>query len=265
MKIKKVILATAFFLSSLCAGSLAASANESYTIQCNAKEEIPQMRMTGIGKIEAEPDKAVISLSIMIQEVKLQKAYERNRDKVNEIMAILAENNIEQKDVKTTQFSIDPVFEETGLFNKVQRPVSYVVTQGVTANVLKLDSVGKILNSIAEIESVNVQGVDFVSTKIAELKREAVKKAAEAARQKALDIVVAAGGKLGKILGIEESTSEMPPRIPTTRARGSFAKAQAFDSFLAEEAQSPTVHVSAGTLTIEAFCTITYEVERMGQ
>ncbi len=142
------------------------------------------------------------------------------------------------------------------MFSKVVRPTSYVVTNEMYVSILKLESVGKILGKIADIDLVSVYGLEYTSTKMDDLKRQALAEAAADARATAEAMVAAAGGRLGKILKIEQN---QPYVVQAQQDRRGPAMAMAFK---AEIADLPEVETQPGTLKIEATATVTYAVEK---
>lgn len=228
-----------------------AHAQEETLVFKATKEEIPKVIISRRGKVEAEPDKAIVNIKIVTEETKIDKAADKNNEKMNVVIEILKETSVEKKDIKTLEYNIVPLYEGKPLFSRVHRPTSYVVTNAITVNFYKLDMIGKILSKISEIESVNVYNLEFTSTKIEEMKREALRKAAQSAREAALDLVDAAGGKLGKVLRIEESVADF------------VLHKQRFEEMSLYQAKEVDIpEVEAGTLEIEASCTITYEIEQ---
>lgn len=227
------------------------SAEEPVILKC-PEEEIPQMTVTETGKIEVEPDLAVIDLSIQVEEVKIEKAYEKNTEKMNKVFEILKTHGVDSKDIKTTDYQITPMREGKAWFSRVHRPTSYKVTHELTAKMRNLNSVGMILSQTAEIESVNLEQIEYTSSKMEELKKQALKKAVESARETAEILATAAGGKLGRILNIEETPRALPQRhemMTDSLFQKKFAEAL------------PAAQMGSGTMTVEASCSITYAVE----
>jgi len=226
------------------------SQEEQAVLNCN-KDEVPKLVISRTGNVEAEPDKAIINIRIVTEEAKVGRASDKNKERINSVMNILKEYQIENKDIKTVEYSVTPLYEGKAFFSSVQRPTSYRVTNAIAVNFLKLDDIGKILNKISEIDYANVYNITFTSTKMEELKRGALKKAAESARITAMELADVAGGKLGKVLRIEEYS-------PVLR-QGAFQEASLM-KYKAESVMADTV-VEAGTLEVEAACTITYQVD----
>ena len=250
---RKWIVSAVLLLGILMTVSAYPQEEEGCVFTCN-KKETPKLIITRVGKIEAEPDKAAFNVDIRAEETKVDKATDKNVDRINAIIGILAQNGVEKKDIKTTNYNISPMYEGKPLFSKIQRPTSYVVTQGLRVNVYKLDTIGKMLSKISENDYINVYGLSFTSTKLEELKNEALKLAAKSARETALAVVEAAGGKLGNVLRIEESSAGVPFRREIM-AKADFRMAEMADRGVSE------AEVEAGTLEVQAYCTITYQID----
>ena len=247
------LIALIFAVVSLGMGPLKNSnaQEEPVVFKCN-KEEVPKLTVTQTAKIESEPDKAVINLEIKIEEVKIENAYQKNKEKMDQVIDTFKAQGVEKKDIKTTDYQITPLYEGKPLFSRVHRPTSYVVSHRLSANIYKLETIGKIFNKISEIDSVNLENIEFTSTKLDELKKQALTAAAQAARETALAMVTAAGGELGKVLKIESSSPQSPLRQERTK---NYLMKYAVD----DDEQSPA-QIEPGTLTIEAVCTVTYEI-----
>jgi len=229
-------------------------ANEQVVFNCN-KEEVPQLVISRTAKIEAEADKAIIYIQVVTEETKVDRASTKNKEKMNLISDILKEYQVEKKDIKTTNYNVEPLYEGKPLFSSVSRPTSYRVTNAISVNFYKLDDLGKILTRISDIENVNIYNVNFASTKIEDLKKEAVKKAAAIARVTAVELADVAGGKLGKVLRIEEYAPSVRQVRPVEMAKAMMVPAPA-------ERATKEVVIEVGTLEVEGTCTITYQIDQ---
>lgn len=223
--------------------------DETHVFKCD-KEGVPKLIITREAKVEAEPDKATINIRILSEEAKVEKAFDKNKEKMNTIIQTLKQEGIEEKDIKTIEYHITPLYQG----KSARKPTSYIVDHGIKVNIFKLDIMEKILKEISGIESVNVYRLEFACSNIEELKKEALKKAARLAKETALSLVEAAGGKLGRVLRIQESSAE--PFYGPKRSRE-----EAY--ILAEkEAIDTAAKVEPGTLEILGRCTVIYEIEK---
>ena len=217
------------------------------------KEEQPQIVISRTESVEVSPDTAEIRLQIWIEEVRVEKATEKLRERMQTIFDIAAAEKIAKEDIKTLHYQVQPVYDGKRLFSAVERPKSYTVSQGVQLTVKNLDRVGHILARLSDIQDMNIEETVFTSSKIEEHKREALKKAAAAARKSAEDLAEVAGAKLGRVLKIQEASNFIP-----FRGQQLMRTAKMESSMMDRAAPMP---VSGGKLTVEASCTLTYELE----
>lgn len=213
------------------------------------KQETPQITISKTAKIEASPDEATISLSIWIEEVRLERASSQVKAISSKITALAKQAGVADADITTTRYEVSPMFQGKKLFSRVDKPSTYVVAHDLTIKLKNLDALGQLVGDISIIDNVSLRGIDFSSSQMDELKRQATVKAATNVKATAEAVVAAAGGKLGKILKIEESANQI------YAGRQEMGMMKMMDSVAA--APMP---VEAGTLSIEASCTITFEI-----
>ncbi|MDO8580159.1 MAG: SIMPL domain-containing protein [Candidatus Omnitrophota bacterium] len=251
-KEKYIILFVSCALGISLSPRVAAAQQQAVEITCPKEEKIPEMVIEKKGVIEVEPDEANITLNVWIEEAKVERAVEKTKEKVDVILKAFSDEGIDQKNIQTTQYQVTPLYEGKKIFSRIDRPTSYSVTHNLKAKVNDLSRLGVILAKISTLESVNLQEVQFTSTRLEDLKREALVKASRQARQTAEEVVTAAGGKLGRILKIEEATN-MPISY---RQEHRFMKMDAMEMDVSQE----SVPVEAGTMSIEATSRITFEI-----
>ncbi len=63
------------------------------------KEEIPKIVVSQTAHLEAEPDKATVNIQVRTEETKLQKAYEKNAERMNQVVSILRGEGVDSKNM----------------------------------------------------------------------------------------------------------------------------------------------------------------------
>jgi len=213
-------------------------------------EEYPKLVVQGEGKIETLPDKATFFLKVRVEEKKLERAFEISTKRINSVSETLASFGVKKEDIRNLGYTYQPLYEGKKIFTTIDRPSSYEVLYTLKVTIYKMDSLGNILSGLSEVQETTVYGLDFTSTKIEELKKEALKKAAAEAREKALKLVEGAGAALGKVLKIETGALAYPVRALAMRA----------EKAMAEQA-APVPQIESGTIEITANCTVTYSIQ----
>lgn len=175
-------------------------------------EEYPRLVIQGEGRIETLPDKANFKVNIRTEEKKLERAFETSTERINAISEKLASNGVKKEDIKNLGYIYHPLYEGKRIFTTVTRPTSYEVIYTIKIAIYNMDILGKILSALSEVPETTVYGLEYTSTKIEDLKREVLKKAADDARQKALKLAEGAGAVLGKALKIETGVQVYPAK-----------------------------------------------------
>lgn len=216
-------------------------------------EEYPKIIVQGEGKVEALADKAYFSIKIRTEEKKLEKAFEESAKKINSVQEALVTFGIKKEDIQNLGYVYYPLYEGKKIFTTLDRPTSYEVIYSLKVTVYDLDNLGKILVKVSEIAETSVYGLTYTSTKIEELKREALKKAAENARERAIKLVEGAGAVLGKVIKIESREQVYPV----------FRKDYAYEGVaVARLEESKAVpQIESGNLEIISNCTIYFSLQ----
>lgn len=164
--------------------------------------------ISGEGKVYTKSDIAMISFSVVSEGKRVVDVQNENTRKTNQVIKFLKESGIEEKDIKTTTYSLYPQYSyEEG---RAPRIVGYSITQALEAKIRKLDKIGEILEG-ATLNGVNQIGsLYFKVDKDEEFKEQARKLAIEDAKKKAENLASQLGVKLIKISGYSESGAPVP-------------------------------------------------------
>ncbi len=176
--------------------------------------------VTGEGTAHVVPDMAVINLSVLRQDKTARAALDANNSAMAEVLAAMSSAGIEQRDLQTSNFSIDPeYFYPDRTDNKPVTPkiIGYRVSNSLTVRVRDLDKLGSILDKSVTL-GVN-QGGQIMFTN--DDPSAAITRARTAAMQdavsKATTLTDAAGVGLGRIANISEQHRNPSP-APLMRA-----------------------------------------------
>ncbi len=170
--------------------------------------------VTGEGRAITVPDVAQFTFSVISQGGKdVAKTQMDNTKKVNDIIAFLKENKIDDKDIKTQGYNVDPQYQYYECRGGVCPPptiVGYNVTQTVLVKIRDFEKIGDMLSGVVAKGANSVSQLSFViddPTKVKSLAREeAIKKA----KSKAEEMADAAGFGIGKLIAIDEGGYYQP-------------------------------------------------------
>lgn len=219
-------------------------------------KEVPKLVVEGYGIIVADPDKVEFNINLRTEEKRLDKAFEVSTKKINSVTEVLKRFKVKDEDIKNLGYRYTPLYEGKPLFSTLNRPTSYEIIYNLKIRILNLNDLGKILMDISGVAESKVSNLNFGSTKIEELKRDALKKAAEDARLKAIKLCEGAGTSLGTALEIRTSAPVFQPRMMNYYDGAS--EKMSYAGVAMEAAPAP--EIQAGSLEITANCTITYKL-----
>ncbi len=158
------------------------------------------------GKIEISPDLANLSFSVISEGTSTKDIYTDNTDKMNATVEFIKSEGIEEKDIKTTQYSLYPKYE----YDEETRKTfisGYTLTQTVSVKVRDLTKVAEILDGLPPLGINQISNVSFTVENQEQYLTEARNQAFEKAKTKALQMASVNGAILGKIISFSEYPS----------------------------------------------------------
>ena len=162
----------------------------------------------GSGKVTAKPDVSVINAGVLTEKNTVTQAQKENTEKMNAIIKTLKNDfKIEDKDIKTSQYSIYPRYAWS---DGSLRIIGYSISQAVEIKVRDFDKIGNILAKAAELGTNSLNGPTFVIDDPEVYKAEAREKAIAHAKDKAKVLADQVGIKLGPIVNFSENFGGYP-------------------------------------------------------
>ena len=207
--------------------------------------------VSGTGEIWAKPDLALIDFSVVGEKKTVIEAMAENTKKMNSVIEAIKSQGVEEKDLKTTNFSISPRYEwyeKSEIYPAGKRVlVGYEVNQTLQVKIRDLTKIGNIIQVATEAGANQVGDLRFMIDKQDELKSQARKEAIEKAKVMAKEIAGQLGVKLVKITNFSENaTAPIPYPYFMERAMGGGAE---------------TPQIQTGENKIEVQVSITYEID----
>lgn len=223
-------------------------------VACNPTADVPAGTATGrgitvIGQGEAvgQPTQANASVGVEISAATVSEATSQNEAIVAQILAALAQQGIEEKDIQTSNYNVwaEQVYGETG----PERISGYRVTNMVNITIRDIDKVGAVLQAATEAGANAVHGVYFSVADTAALEAEARTAAITNARARAQSLADLAGVELGEVVMITEIIGSNYP-IPVARA-----------DFNIASAESAAPSISPGELSFTTQIQVTFAIK----
>ncbi len=216
------------------------------------------MTVMGQGEAFSLPDIASFSFTVSADATTVSAAQEDVTKKMDKVLAALKGLEIEEKDIKTTDYSVYPRYSYTqGVCTFNSCPPSrqvlegYTASHNVTVKVRKTEEAGQALAAAGENGATGLSNISFTVDDPEALKAEARVTAIEEARKKAELLADELGVKLVRVVNFSDSSDgDYPaPYYGREGMGGDMAVAQS---------KAPTLPV--GENKINVVVNITYEI-----
>jgi uncharacterized protein YggE len=167
--------------------------------------------VSAIGEIYARPDLALISFSVVTEEQTVADALAKNSENMNKIIEFLKNSGLEDKDLKTTTFRINPRYEwrksESSIYPEGERVlVGYEATQSLQVKIRDMSKIGVLIEGAADAGANIVGDLEFTFDDEDEFKNQAREIAINKAKTKAKELAKQLGVSLGRIADFNESS-----------------------------------------------------------
>ena len=186
------------------------------------EKEHPQISVSGEGKIFVKPDIATFMVTVVTDGARIGETQDKNSTRSNAIIDFLKKNSVQDKDMKTINYSVEPQFQyDNGrpcpmipgsviipcpaTSYAPPRIVSYEVRSSLQVKVRDLNKVDDLLQGVISAGGNEVGSVVFSVDDEKAVMAQARAKAIEDAKQKAQVLAHDLGVRLTKISGFSES------------------------------------------------------------
>jgi len=225
-------------------------------------KEVSTVTLSGHGEVTAVPDIANVYFTINKESKTVKEAQALVAEVEKKSLDFLKENNVAEKDIKTSNASFYPKYEYK-YDTKIMMPCTqyncppvpgknvitgYVASESITVKVRNTDDVGKIMQGLGTLGISDLNGPNFSIDNEDGLKTEARKKAIDNAKEKAKVLAKDLGVRLGKITSFSESGNYPMPM---------YAKAMMAEGV---SNNSAPAQIPKGENTISSDVSITYEI-----
>ncbi len=221
--------------------------------------EIPaNISVTGVGEVVAIPNIAQFSFSVTAGGATADEVQKASATKINDVLAYLKEQGVEDKDVKTEGYNLYPKYkyeERMCAFGSYcppgeQVPDGFEVSQTVTVKVRDTAKAGTLVAGVGGKGATNISGINFIVDDLEKIKAEARAKAIDDAEAKAKILAEQLGVKTTRILSFSENQGYAPQPYYAEKAMAVSDNAYAGAPSLPAGEDSTTVTVN-----------ITYEIK----
>lgn len=259
----RIMAACALGMLALFLLVLTVSALKSYHYIGTGISPTNTIQVTGEGKVTAVPDTATFSVTVQNTAADVQTAQTKTTDQGNTIVDYLKSQGIDDTDIQTTDYEIQPQYSYSqaacpagggvGVYCPPgkQTLTGYQVSETLTVKVEDTSKAGTLLSGVGSKGASQVSGLTFTVSNQDELMEQAQQKAITEAQGKADALAKSLGVHIVGVVGFSENNG----------SQGIYPMAFAASAGVADKAAAPSPEIQTGQNTITDDVTVTYEIQ----
>lgn len=211
-----------------------------------AQDTTREIRVSGLGQVEAPPDMAVVTIGVTHEEAQAALAM----GKVSTAMAAVLEDlraiGISGPDLQTRNLQMNPVWSNrVPQDNAPPRITGYAASNTLSIRVNDLDRLGQVLDAVLANGANRFNGLRFGIKDTETLRAKARTEAVKNAMDKAQQLATAAELNLGEVISISEGQTGTRP-VPVIREAMASGAGDA---------------VAAGEMTVSVAVNMVFEID----
>jgi len=213
--------------------------------QAQEQKQIPQISVSGDGKVMVKPDHVIINFGVNNVGKDATEVKKLNDETVDKVVKFIKKFGIAPTDFQTTNVSLNRNYDYE------KKKYNYQASQSICVTLKDIAKYDSLMMGLVDNGINNIDNVEFKSSKIEEYKSEARKLAMKDAKHKAEDYVSVLNQKIGKAILINDSTQTYYPQ-PMYKA----------DMMVAAAAEiAPKETIAVGQIEVTATVSVSFILE----
>jgi len=219
-----------------------------HAAQGAVERPFPVITVNGEATLTLAPDIAQATVGVSTDGKTVREASEGNAQAMTAVAAALKQAGVEEKDIQTAQFTIQPIYSQGRQGREEPRITGYRVANQVRFKIRDTSKLSDILDRAIAAGATDLHGVTFTVSEPSKALDSARAQAIDDARRKAEIYARAAGAQVGRAVDIAETGTSAPPR-PLALAPAA-----------AERTAAAPPPISPGETTLRVTLTATFEL-----
>jgi uncharacterized protein YggE len=214
---------------------------------------LTKVTVAGETSMRAQPDAAVVVLSVITQNPQALNAQQDNARKSDAVIHALAASAGANPEIKTSDYSLRPQYDYRN--NKLPKIIGYEARNSVMVTVGDLSKVGALIDAASRAGANSVENVSFILRDNSPARGQALAEASRQAMGKAQSIAQSMGGRVVRV--VEEQEAGTASAEAEARPLGNTLD---FEIRAARVAAKPTP-VESGSLNVISRVQLVVEIE----
>lgn len=188
----------------------------------HAQMTSPTFNLSASGEVRIAPDMARITTGVQTEAATAQEAMAQNRARMNQVIAALRRQGIEERHIQTSGLNLNAVYDYPQ--NEQPRLRGYQASNQVTIQVNDLNNLGRAIDAVVEAGANQINGVSFGLADPRAAEDQARRAAVQALQAKAQLYAEATGLRLSGLRTLSEAGGYAPqPPVMYARAEAMMA------------------------------------------
>ncbi|HEX8649596.1 MAG TPA: SIMPL domain-containing protein [Pyrinomonadaceae bacterium] len=223
-----------------------------------APKNLTRVAVMGDANLQAQPDTAVVILSVITQSKQAVVAQQENARKSDAVINAVKTTAGSNPEIKTSDYRLQP--QQTYSDNRMPSIIGYEARNTVSVRMYDINQVGAVIDAASRAGANSVESVSFILREDNAARGQTLAEATRQAMIKAQSIAQALGGRIVRV--VEEHEAGATNRPPTTdyNANMSGEENMALSSAYKSAARYATP-VEAGALNVRSQVQLVVEIE----
>ena len=245
---KQVSLILVIISTLLATAGVAVATENSQQASKTDDRKVTRVMVSADSIVQAQPDTAIVILSVVTQAKQATEAQQQNATRSDAVVRALKNAVSAGSEVKTSGYSLQP----QRVYKEGQPPAitGYEARNTVTVTLNELARLGTVIDAAGQAGANDISGITFTLKQDRQAKDRALSEATKEAMSKAQVIAQALGGKVSRVIEVQEDGFQRPPQ-PMYQT-GEFAVMQR---------SAPTTPIEIGSLDVRSRVQLIAEVE----
>jgi uncharacterized protein YggE len=207
--------------------------------------QVPQVSVSGEGKVNAVPDQAIIRATVKTKGNDAKDVKKENDKQFEAVLKMMKKMNLAPADYRTQRVSLNPIFDYE------KKKTTYNASQSVEILLRDLSRYDELMEGLVDQGINQIDNVTFQSSKLSQYQSDARKMAMKDAKLKAEDYVSVLGQKVGRAITITDNSQNYQPQPVYARM-----KTMAMD-----ESSTTRETLAEGEMTITANVSVSFTLD----
>ncbi len=212
-----------------------------------AARGLTRVVVTGDALVQSQPDTAIIQVAVVTQNLSASEAQSENATKSDAVVRAVKAAAGAGAEVKTSGYSLQPQYDYRD--GTAPRITGYLARNSVMVTMGELPKVGAVIDAATRAGANNIDSLAFTLRRDEQARGQALTNATREAVSKARLIAEALGGRLVRVVEVQEAGAARPP-VPL------YERSAVMN--MAKDAQTP---IEIGTLDVRAEVQLVAEIE----